>query len=247
MSTADSTRDHENAPYRIAVVEDDAATSDAICKWVGELGHVPVHFPSGEQLLGTGSAADYALYILDWGLPGMPGIDIVRQLRGNFASEAPVIFCTSRDAEVDVVDALGAGADDFIVKPVRKNELSARIAAALRRAYPVTPASDILEIPPYSIHLLDRTIAVHGAVADLQNREYELALMLFQNLNGVVSRERLIQSLWGNVPMETSRSLDTHASRIRRKLNLTPENGIVLQSVYGKGYRLQAVERPPSA
>jgi DNA-binding response OmpR family regulator len=246
MSTAGSNMQSQPSPYRIAVVEDDGATSEAICKWLGELGHSPAHFSSGEQLLATVAAGEFALYILDWGLPGMPGIDIVRQLRGSLRCEAPVIFCTSRDAEADVVDALRAGADDFIVKPVRKNELSARIAAALRRAYPVAPASHILDIPPYAIHLLDRTIALRGEVADLQNREYELALMLFQNLNGVVSRERLIQSLWGNVPMETSRSLDTHASRIRRKLNLTPENGIILQSVYGKGYRLQAVDRNAS-
>ncbi len=244
MSAANRIQDSAGTEIRrVAIVEDDPATSDAIFKWVNELGHDAVRFDSGEQLLASGAAAGFALYILDWGLPGMSGIDILRQLRSLFASEAPVIFCTSRDAEVDVVDALGAGADDFIVKPVRRNELTARIAATLRRAYPVTPASDVLDIPPYTIHLPDRSIALHGAAVELQNREYELALMLFQNLNGVVSRERLIQSLWGNVPMETSRSLDTHASRIRRKLALSAENGIVLQSVYGKGYRLQVVER----
>ena len=86
-----------------------------------------------------------------------------------------------------------------------------------------------------------RNIRLRERTVDLQNREYELAVLLFQNLNAVVSRERIVQTLWGIEPMETSRTLDTHVSRLRRKLELTPANGLILQSVYGLGYRLQPV------
>jgi DNA-binding response OmpR family regulator len=152
-----------------------------------------------------------------------------------------VIFCTSREAETDVVEALTAGADDFIVKPIRKHELAARITAAIRRCMRAEPETGALQFGPFCIDLTAREIAKNGQRIDLQNREYELAVMLFRHLNGVVPREKIIHSLWGNVPLDGSRSLDTHISRIRRKLGLTAEIGYTLQSVYGKGYRLQAI------
>jgi two-component system, OmpR family, response regulator RegX3 len=228
------------AAFRVAAVEDDAVIREALEKWIGELGHEVDTFGSGEELVAADNLRQYSLFILDWGLPGVQGIDLLHQLRTNLLVDAPVIFCTSRDAETDVVSALAAGADDFIVKPIRKHELSARIAAALRRSFRGEPMTPVLSFPPYSIDLADRVISLNGLPMDLQNREYELALMLFKNLNGVVSRERIIQTLWGNIPLDSSRSLDTHVSRIRRKLHLSPENGITLHSVYGRGYRLQS-------
>lgn len=227
-------------PFRIAAVEDDPTIREALEKWIHELGHEVTVFGSAEALVSADSLRQYSLFILDWGLPGMQGIDLLRQLRTSLLVDSPVIFCTSRESETDIVSALSAGADDFIVKPIRKHELSARIAAALRRSYREEAVTGVLNFAPYTIDLADRVISLNGQPMELQNREYELALMLFQNLNGVVSRERIIQALWGNIPLDSSRSLDTHVSRIRRKLNLSPENGITLHSVYGRGYRLQS-------
>lgn len=225
--------------FNVAIVEDDETMGEGMSTWVAEMGHKPTWFVSGASLLAALHTGEFSLFLLDWGLPDMQGIDLLRRLRGHEAIDAPIIFCTARGDETDVVEALHEGADDFIVKPVRHHELAARISATLRRAYPGPSNASVISVPPFSIDTGNRVIHVDGKAVDLQNREYELAVMLFQNLNGVVSRTRIIQTLWGSEPMETSRSLDTHVSRIRRKLGLSAERGVVLQSVYGLGYRLQ--------
>ena len=225
----------------IAIVEDDQTMGEGMSTWIAEMGHKPTWFVSGAALLAALRTTEFSLFVLDWGLPDMQGIDLLRRLRGHEGIDAPVIFCTARGDETDVVEALHEGADDFIVKPIRHHELAARISATLRRAYPGPANTSLINVPPFTIDTANRVIYVDGKPADLQNREYELAVMLFQNLNGVVSRTRIIQTLWGAEPMETSRSLDTHVSRIRRKLGLSVARGVALQSVYGLGYRLQVV------
>ena len=238
------------AGFTIAIVEDDESTGEALATWVSEMGHRPVRFRCGADLqkaVGAPEAISYSLFLLDWCLPDIESIELVRQLRTPGGIVAPIILCTARGGETDVAEALNQGADDFIVKPVRRHELSARIGATLRRAYPRLADNSILSVSPYSIDQVNRVFHVDGRAIELQNLEYALALMLFQNLNGVVPRARILQSLWGSEPMETSRTLDTHVSRIRRKLGLTAERGLILQSVYGLGYRLQVVAAPPSA
>ena len=235
--------------FTIAIVEDDESMGDLLASWVGEMGHTAVQFTCGGDLLraiGRPTATNYSLFLLDWGLPDIDGIELMRILRAPGGTDAPIIFCTARGGEADVVEALNAGADDFIVKPVRRHELAARVAATLRRTHPRLSDKSILSVPPFSIDLVNRVFRVDGRAIALQNLEYALAVMLFQNLNGVVPRARIIQSLWGSEPMETSRTLDTHVSRIRRKLGLSAERGVILQSVYGLGYRLQVVATPPS-
>jgi DNA-binding response OmpR family regulator len=237
----------EARQFSIAIVERDAAMAEALANWVSELGHAAVCFPSATALLKAVRNADFSLYLLDWGLPDHAGIDLVRQLRSACRLEVPIILCTARGGEAEMVEVLSASADDFIVRPVRRHELAARIGAALRRAYPAPADQRVLRVPPFSIDLANRVFLIDGRAIELQNREYELALMLFQNLNGVVTRARIIQSVWGGEPTETSRTLDTHVSRIRRKLGLTDEHGLVIQSVYGLGYRLRVVAPPPKA
>ena len=229
----------------VAIVEDEEITGELLSAWIQDLGHTAVWFANGKELLKAIRTRQFALYIVDWGLPDIDGIDIVRQLITPDHTHAPIIFCSARGSEADIVEALNVGADDFIVKPPRRYEFAARVSAMLRRAYPQTTEKGNLEVGPYSIDLICREFQVDGKPIDLQNREYAVALMLFQNLNGVVSRARIVQSLWGNEPMETSRSLDTHISRIRRKLGISAERGLKLNSVYGFGYRLQVV--PSSA
>jgi DNA-binding response OmpR family regulator len=232
--------------YTIAIVEEDEATGESIATWIRELGHTAIRFGSGTDLLKTAGTVEFAAFLVDWGLRDTEGIDLLRDLRSCGRAEAPVILCAARGGEADVVEALRLGADDFIVKPVRRYELSARVGAALRRAFPQPADTAILAVPPFSIDLANRVFYVDRQMIELQNREYALALLLFQNLNGVVPRTRIIQSLWGGEPRDTSRSLDTHICRIRRKLGLSAERGLILQSVYGIGYRLRiAAISPP--
>ena len=228
----------------VAVVEDDSTSGEAIVKWIAELGHQPVLFTSAEAFLADRAVHAASLLVVDWGLPEMSGLDLLRHYRDLLRANAPVVFCTSRGDEADVVEALRAGADDFIVKPLRKQELQARVRAVIRRSLADSIDLRELDLAPFSVDRVARQIRLHGRLIELQNREYELAVLLFQNLNAVVSRARIVQTLWGIEPLETSRTLDTHVSRLRRKLELTPENGLILQSVYGLGYRLQAVASP---
>ena len=228
----------------VAVVEDDSTSGEAIVKWIAELGHQPVLFTSAEAFLADRAVHAASLLVVDWGLPEMSGLDLLRHYRDLLRANAPVVFCTSRGDEADVVEALRAGADDFIVKPLRKQELQARVRAVIRRSLADSIDLRELDLAPFSVDRVARQIRLRGRLIELQNREYELAVLLFQNLNAVVSRARIVQTLWGIEPLETSRTLDTHVSRLRRKLELTPENGLILQSVYGLGYRLQAVASP---
>ncbi|MBL8524663.1 MAG: response regulator transcription factor [Betaproteobacteria bacterium] len=234
-------REQKQLVARVAIIEDDATAGEAIVKWVEEMGHQPMLFPDAGKFLAARAAHSASLLILDWGLPDMSGLELLRHVRGPLQCSAPAVFCTSRGDEADVVEALRAGADDFIVKPLRKQELQARVSAVLRRSVVEVAEMRELEVAPYKLDLVARRIRLNDRVVELQNREYELAVLLFQNLNTVVSRERIVQTLWGMEPMETSRTLDTHVSRLRRKLELTPANGLTLQSVYGLGYRLQPV------
>lgn len=238
-----------NPRFTVAIVEGDDVIREELATWVAEMGHTPAPFATVAALLAamrtkngaSNGATKFSLLLLDCGLPDMQGLEFLRQLRADARFEAPIILCAARGREAQAVEALRAGTDDFIVKSVRRSELAARVSAALHRAYPTPANTGVLSVPPYAIDLATRLIHADGQQIELQNREFALAVMLFRNLNGVVSRARIIQTLWAGESMETSRSLDTHVSRVRRKLGLTPERGLILQSVYGLGYRLQAV------
>lgn len=183
----------------------------------------------------------FDLLILDWTLPDISGPSVVKWVREDLASRIPILFVTNRSDEADMVAGLAAGADDFMVKPIRGAELEARVRALLRRAYPSQHEVE-LHFGPYHFFPQSRTLQVDGETIDLKHREYELALFLFQNLGRLLSREHLREAVWGRGPDEPSRSLDTHISRLRTKLSLRPSNGFLLSAVYGLGYRLETVE-----
>ena len=173
---------------------------------------------------------------LDWNLPDATGLEILKWLRQSLVSDVPVIFITARQAESDIVSALESGADDYLVKPVRQFELLARIGALARRAQPET---EILECDPYVFDTSNRQISVSGEVVRLTEKEYDLALFLFRNRGRVLSRQHLLTSVWGTSAELNTRTVDTHASRLRKKLNLSATEKWKLTSIYQHGYRLE--------
>lgn len=128
-----------------------------------------------------------------------------------------------------------------MAKPVRAHELEARVTALLRRSYPAQHEPELV-FGPYHFYPPSRTLKVRGQPVALKNREYELALFLFQNLGRLLSREYLHEAVWGVGVEALSRSLDTHVSRLRTKLGLRPSSGFLLLAIYGLGYRLEMVD-----
>ena len=226
---------------RIAALDDEPSQLELIKHTMEGIGHECHIYTEGKSLLRDLRQQTFDLLILDWSLPDVSGPTVVKWIRQDLASRLPILFVTNRREEADMVEGLTAGADDFMVKPIRVGELEARVRALLRRAYPRQHEAEV-SFGPYHFMLHSRVLLVNGAPVELKHREYELALFLFQNLGRLLSREHLREAVWGLGPDAPSRSLDTHISRLRTKLDLRPANGFLLSAIYGLGYRLEAIE-----
>ena len=156
----------------------------------------------------------------------------------------PVIFVTSRDAEDDIVTALRDGADDYMVKPIRRMELLSRIEAVRRRYGLHEDLSETILIPPFRFDLTARQVTRNDIpIEKLTEKEFQLALFMFRNLGRLLSRGHLLEAIWGLHASIPTRTLDTHVSRVRSKLALQPANGFRLTPVYNFGYRLERLEQ----
>ncbi|MBB3640128.1 DNA-binding response OmpR family regulator [Variovorax sp. BK613] len=198
-------------------------------------------YTEGKALLQAMRRQTFDLLILGWDLPDMKGPEVVATIRRDLNSRVPILFVSDKPGEADMVEGLNAGADDFMAKPTRSGELEARVNALLRRSYPAQHESELV-FGPYHFYPPSRVLKVRGVQVELKNREYELALFLFQNLGRLLSREHLHEAVWGLGIEALSRSLDTHISRLRTKLDLRPANGFLLLAIYGLGYRLETIE-----
>jgi DNA-binding response OmpR family regulator len=226
---------------RIAALDDESGQRDLIRMTMESMGHECHGYSDARSLLRDLRQQSFDLLILDWTLPDMQGPAVVKRIREDFNNRLPILFVTNRREEADMVEGLAAGADDFMVKPIRTAELEARVHALLRRAYPAQHDAE-LAFGPYHFLPQLRMLKVNGVPADLKHREYELALFLFQNMGRLLSREHLREAIWGISSETPSRSLDTHVSRLRTKLDLRPSHGFLLSAIYGLGYRLEAID-----
>ena len=229
---------------RIAFLEDDPEQADRILSLLQGAGHKAHLFQRGRALLTNLQSENYDLIMLDWEIPDVSGYEVLQSLRGRMDNRTPVIFLTHRDAESDVVQALEAGADDFLIKPPRERELLARVEALGRRVREPAAAA-ILSVSPYRIDLERRQIECEGAVIELTRREFEVAVVLFQHIGSVVSRGFILDSVWGRGDTTTTRTVDMHVSRVRKLLGLSAAIGLRLSAVYGYGYRLERTGTEP--
>jgi len=225
---------------RVAVVEDDKDQAELIKLWVEEMGNDCIVYDDGAKFSQTFAKESFDLLILDWMLPGMTGIDVLKHIRGSGDNSLPVLFVTAKESEEDIVEALEAGADDYMCKPISRLETKARFKALVRR----TMGGDdkvSLDFPPYSIDTDSRTLTLNGELVSLTQKEYELILFLFRNEGRVISRGHLLQVVWGTSPQINTRTVDTHISRLRNKLSINTEStGWELISIYQHGYRLES-------
>lgn len=222
---------------RIALLEDSLEQAKRVSEWIEGHGYPCDVFDSAEGFQRAFKKTSYDVVVLDWTLEtGSSGIEVLHWLRKTITSDVPVIFVTSRQSEQDIVTALQAGADDYLAKPVRQHELLARLYALARRAQPDV---DLLECPPYVFDTQGRSVRYGDEPIKLTEKEYELALFLFRNRGRVLSRQHLLTSVWGTSAELNTRTVDTHASRLRKKLRLLESGRWKLTSIYQHGYRLE--------
>ncbi|MGE8641334.1 MAG: response regulator transcription factor [Achromobacter sp.] len=226
---------------KIASLEDDLDQARRIHQVLTAAGYTCTSYHQSRDLLAALRTENFDLVLLDWHLPDIDGDDVVRWLRANIGPRVPVIFLTNRSSEDDLVEGLRAGADDYIVKPLRPLELLARVAALLRRSHIAEPANDSFDVANYRVEPAARVISLNGAAVTLAPKEFELALLFFRNQGRLMSRDVLAECVWNREIPATSRTLDTHLSNIRQKLQLRPENGVRLTSSYALGYRLELI------
>ena len=221
----------------IGLLEDDEDQSRLIAHWLSDAGHQVRSYPGGAEFRRKLGAASVDLLILDWNLPDESGLTILRSLR-EVGSALPVLFLTARTSEDDIVTGLREGADDYVGKPATQRELLARVDALLRRSHPKKDTAEEDDVEPYRIDLVRRRIEIAGEEIPLTDREFDLALFLFRRRGRVVSREALLESIWNIRGDVATRTVDTHISRLRKKLGLGGEHGWRLNAVYQHGYRL---------
>lgn len=229
---------------RVLVLEDDAVQGDALISLLKQAGHEPVLFVRGDDAINALRADSFDLALLDWQTPGASGREVLSWIREQLLQPIPVIFVSQRDDETSIVDALMSGADDYLTKPIRSAELLARIATVARRqpsAFPDT-VQPVLRAGALMLDRFEHMATMDGETIDLTQKEFELAWFLLRNLSRLVPREQVLQEVWGIDDSQGSRTLDTHVSRLRRKLKLVPEKGFRLISIYNYGYRLELVD-----
>jgi DNA-binding response OmpR family regulator len=227
---------------RTAILEDDTNQAQVLARWLSEAGHDCHSFDSGKALVRNLARETYDLLLLDWNIPDMNGPEVLAWVRNSLRSTVPVIFVTAQHSENAIVEALSSGADDYLVKPVRRRELVARALAVYRRAHAEGINETAFELPPYRFDLKARRVEVHGRPVDLTEKEYDLAVFLFRECGRVLSRGPILERIWGRNADVVTRTVDTHISRLRTKLDLGAQNGLRLSSVYSYGYRLEKVD-----
>jgi DNA-binding response OmpR family regulator len=218
----------------IVVIEDDQNISDLVALYLRREGFRVLQAQDGEQGLAYVDRERPKLVVVDVGLPGdLDGFDVCRRLRA--AGDVPVVMLTARDDEVDRVIGLEFGADDYVTKPFSPRELVARVRAILRRAgSPARAEPSVLEVGAIVIDTGRREVRLGDAVVALTSREFDLLAYLAVNSGLALSRQQLLDGVWGEGWYGDERTVDVHVRQLRKKLG----DGLPLTTVWGVGYRL---------
>ncbi len=227
---------------RIGYLEDEYSQSELVKSWLMGEGFSVTHASTGRGFISLLADNPVDLLILDWQLPDMEGVEVLCSVRDQLNSDVPVVFATQRDAESDIITALEAGADDYLVKPLNKGELLARLNALARRSGMSTGESRI-RLGPIVLDTVSQTITSNGHPVKLTPKDYQLACCMLKNEGKLLSRDYLLREVWGIDASLNTRTVDVHVSRIRRSLNIGPEIGYCIKTVYQHGYRLEKIDK----
>jgi two-component system, OmpR family, response regulator RegX3 len=224
----------------VLIVEDEESFVDALEIGLRREGFVVTVARDGIEALSLFDSVHPDVVLLDLMLPGISGIDVCREIRSR--SRAPVIMLTAKDSEIDTVVGLEVGADDYITKPYRLRELVARMRAVLRRGVSnddIAASDELLEVGDVRLDLARHELTVRGDAIVLPRKEWELLELLMTNAGRVLTRETLLDRIWGHDYVGDTKTLDVHVRRIRAKIEDDPGQPSHLTTIRGVGYRYE--------
>lgn len=222
----------ERMGYRILLVEDEKNIARFIELELRHEGFEVVHHISGREGLEAAKSHDFDVVLLDVMLPELNGIEVCRRIRSF--SRLPILLITARDAVMDRVAGLDAGADDYIVKPFAIEELLARIRSVLRRTSKVNEATSLLEFKDITVDMDAHLVEVNKKSLDLTKTEYDLLVYLIQQKNRVATRDLILENVWGYLADIETNVVDVYIRHLRSKLPL--EAASYIETVRGVGY-----------
>ena len=225
------------APLRILVVDDEPRVREVVATYLQREGWVVQSVSDGDDARRQLEEFSPELVVLDLMLPGVSGLDLLKEIRRR--GDLPVIVLTARSQEADRVTGLELGADDYVVKPFSPRELVARVRSVMRRSVS-RPSGAALEFDGLEIDLQRRAVVVAGSSVDLTAREFDLLAFLANNAPQVFTRADLLQKVWSSSPeWQDPATITVHIRRLRQKLEKDPQNPRWLTTVWGVGYRLE--------
>lgn len=223
-------------PRRVLIVDDDSAVRNVVRLALERAGCSVSEATSGKDALSAAAASTPDLVVLDIGLPGMSGLEVLGAIRLDLG-DLPVILLTANGEEPDRVLGLKLGADDYLAKPFSPRELVARVEAVLRRSSPADPTPR-LEFGDLVMDVASREVSLGGVPVRLTAKEFDLLRFLMQSPRQVFTRAQLLQHVWGSLPgWQTEATVNEHIHRLRRKIEVEPSRPLRLVTVYGSGYR----------
>jgi len=224
----------------VMIVEDEPSLIFTLRDTLESEGYDVVVVEDGTLVMQAVAETKPDLMILDLMLPGRSGFDICKDLRDKKIT-FPIIMLTARDQEIDKVTGLNIGADDYITKPFGVKELLARIQARLRRAnsYSITGPMDVITLGPVRIDLSEAIVVRPDGEQDLTTREVELIRYLVARANEPISRDDLLEQVWRYEYSTNTRTVDVHISKLRSKIEITPEDPRYLVTLHGVGYMMK--------
>ena len=224
---------------RILVCDDEATITDFVGFALQKEGYTADIVKRGEEAIEAANNNDYDLFILDIMLPGMDGYELCRRLRTS--TDAPVLFLSARDTELDKVVGLEIGGDDYLVKPFGVRELIARVRALLRRGSGAGGSDhNVVTVNGITLDEEAHTASGDKGPIDLTPREFELLASLMKNAGKVVCREDLLRDAWGWEYLTETKTVDTHIKRLRDKISGAGYDSGLVETVRGYGYRFKA-------
>ena len=216
-----------------------------LSQWFELAGHICYRFADGLALIRSFNRVVPDAVVLDWNPSDPAGPAALRYIRKSARPSIPVLLMSVRNREEEVVYALRLGADDYLVKPVRRLELLARVEVVARRVDQSVHAMDTMEVGTLRLDCETRSVWREGRQVEVTAKDFDLSLQFLRNIGKLLSRGHLQHAVWGHEANVLSRTLDTHVSRVRTKLGLVPEYGWYLSPVYTQGYRLERLKDVP--